>query len=349
MLKVLANWVIINNMIRADIFIPTSNRRESLKMCLDSLNKQTNKNFHVFLVGLKPSEEIEKLVNSYKDLNITYFIQKDKGIIPAANEALQKSKHEFFIRVDDDVTFDKNWFDALVKTFDSDKKIGGVTGPTCMSAEGIKSRDLTKFLDTFKNSHNPLLKFLYKFYYYYIYQGKIMEVSTFLPSGAFTIGSNFPECLNLSMPVEVNNLEACNLSVRSDLLKKIGGFDTLYIKGLSDYHEADVALKIKGLGYKLIFNPKVSVEHHVEFGKVAAARPETFNRIQNQIIFYFRFFPIKSVDQLGRFLANLFLQNMYYVYKFLTTGSINQLSVIPGTFVGFFRVLFLREHEIKKN
>ena len=94
------------NNIRADIFIPTSNRVEPLKKCLDSLQDQTNKQFKVLLVALKPNENVKNLVNLYKNLDIDYFIQKDKGIIPAGNEALQKAKHEIFIRIDDDVILD---------------------------------------------------------------------------------------------------------------------------------------------------------------------------------------------------------------------------------------------------
>ena len=129
------------NNIRADIFIPTSNRVEPLKKCLDSLQDQTNKQFKVLLVALKPNENVKNLVNLYKNLDIDYFIQKDKGIIPAGNEALQKAKHEIFIRIDDDVILDKYWFKSLITRFDSDKNIGGVTGPTIMSSNGIKSRD----------------------------------------------------------------------------------------------------------------------------------------------------------------------------------------------------------------
>ena len=47
------------NKIRADIFIPTSNRVEQLKKCLDSLQDQTNKQFKVLLVALKPNEKVK--------------------------------------------------------------------------------------------------------------------------------------------------------------------------------------------------------------------------------------------------------------------------------------------------
>lgn len=145
---------------RVDIFIPTSDRADSLKNCIDSINNQTSKNFNVFLVGLKKDKAIEKLVGDFKNLNINYFIQKKKGIIGAANEALEKANGDIFVCLDDDVVLDKDWFLNLIETYQADKKIGGVTGPTLINQKGMAARDLTFFLSSFKKSKNPFLKFL---------------------------------------------------------------------------------------------------------------------------------------------------------------------------------------------
>lgn len=325
---------------KADIFVPTSNRLDALEQCLGSLSKQSNKNFRVLLVGLCENENVQKLITRFPQIEIKYFIQKDKGLIGAANEALQVSENEIFVRIDDDTIHDELWFENIIKTFESDEKIGGVTGPTIMSEEGVKSRDLTAYLEKFKTSKNILFRFFYLLYNNYLYENKMYEVSQFLKSGVFTLGSNFKESVNLSAPIEVNNLEACNWSARTALLKQIGGFDKIYVNGLGDYHEADAALKIKKLGYKLIFNPKVKLKHNVEEGKVDKARPAPYWRIQNFIIFYFRFFDIESIDQLLQFLINVLLQNGYYLFRFFTTGKLNQLGALPGTIVGFTKVIF---------
>ena len=324
---------------KADIFVPTSNRINSLRQCLDSLSNQSNKDFHVILVGLKEDDEIKKLISKFSQIEIDYFIQKKKGLIGAANEALEKSKNEIFIRIDDDVILDENWYDNLIKTFEINEKIGGVTGPTLMSEEGLKSRDLTAFLERFKNSKIFLFRFLYRFYNDYLYENKIYEVSQFLQSGVFTLGTNFNTSLSKEIS-DVNNLEACNWSARTLILRKIGGFDEIYLKGLGDYHEADAAFKIKKAGYRLVFNPNVKLRHNVEVGVVDKARPAPYWRIQNFIIFYFRFFKIKSANQFFRFLSNLLMQNCYYLFRFLTTGKTNQLGSIPGTIVGFSKVIF---------
>lgn len=325
---------------KADIFVPTSNRLYALEQCLESLSKQNNKNFRVLLVGLREDENVQKLIAKFPQMEIKYFIQKKKGLIGAANEALQFAENEIFVRIDDDTVQDEFWYENIIKTFESDEKIGGVTGPTIMSEEGVKSRDLTAYLGKFKHSRNSFLRAFYFFYNDYLYENKMYEVSQFLRSGVFTLGSNFKNSLDLTAPIEAGNLEACNWSVRTVLLKQIGGFDEIYVKGLGDYHEADAAFKIKKMGYKLIFNPKVKLKHNVEAGKVDKARPAPYWRIQNFIIFYFRFFDIESIDQLLRFLTNVFLQNGYYLFRFFTTGKISQLGALSGTLVGFTKVIF---------
>lgn len=327
---------------KADIFIPTANRPEALKNCLFSLSNQTEKKFNIFLVGLKKNKEIEKLVFGFKNLKIDYFIQKKPGIIGSANEALKKAKGEVFIRIDDDVVLDKNWFKNLLQTYQKNKEIGGVTGPTIMNKKGLESRDLTAFLNDFGKKQNLFFKLLRFIYYDYIYEGRIKEVSIFLKSGAFSLGSNFPGCLKIKKIIEVDGFEACNFSCRTKLLKSFGGFDEIYLKGIGDYHESDLPFRIKKRGYKIVFNPKVKLEHHVEIGKVQKARPAAFYRIQNFIIFYARYFPIKSFDQLLRFKVNLLMQNSYYFYRFLTTGNLSLLGAIPGTIIGLFRAYILK-------
>lgn len=324
---------------KADIFVPTSNRLDALEQCLESLSKQSRRDFRVLLVGLRADEQVEKLILKFPQIEIQYFIQKKKGLIGAANEALQVAENEIFVRIDDDTVQDEFWYENIIKTFESDEHIGGVTGPTVMSEEGVKSRDLTAYLEKFKKSSNPFLRAFYSLYNDYLYEGKMYEVSQFLKSGVFTLGSNFPQAATLPAMLPVNNLEACNWSARTAILKEIGGYDEIYVKGLGDYHEADAALKIKKAGYELIFNPKVKLKHNVEVGIVAKARPAPYWRIQNFIIFYFRFFDIESLDQWFRFMTNVLLQNGYYFFRFCTTGKLSQLGALPGTLVGFMKVI----------
>jgi GT2 family glycosyltransferase len=330
---------------RADIFIPTSNRLDALSQCLDSLEAQTCRDFTVRLAGICPDAQVERLVAGHPGLDLDYFVQSAPGIIGAANEALARARGDVFIRIDDDVVLEPHWLEEVLGTFAANPRAGGVTGPTVMSAEGLASRDLTAFLERFQASRNPVLRFASFLYTQVLYEGRMREPSRLLPSGVFTLGSNYPDCLDLKEPREVENLEACNWSARTHLLRQAGGFDPLFLKGLGDYHETDAALRIRALGYVLVFNPRARLRHNVEMGKVAKARPRPYHRIQNFVLFYFRHFPIRSAAQLGKFALNLAMQNGYYLYKFLSTGSADQLAAPAGTAVALGKVLLGRHRE----
>lgn len=162
------------------------------------------------------------------------------------------------------------------------------------------------------------------------------EVSLFTRSGAFTLGSNFESSIaQVKSKIVVENLEACNFAVRRSLLKSLGGFDPIFCKGLSEYHEADVACKIRKAGYVNIFNPKAIVHHNIQ--RDLCIRQESFNRIQNFIIFYRRHIAHPNVYSWALFFLHVGMQNCYYFYLFLKTRNISLLGAVPGSLLGFFR------------
>src|SRR3989344_6066071 len=110
------------NSMKADIFIPTSNRLDALTQCLESLDRQSLKNFRVLLVGMRPDERVERLLERFPALGIDYSIQKKPGLIGAANEALARAHSEIFVRIDDDTILDPEWYEHILKTFEADPK-----------------------------------------------------------------------------------------------------------------------------------------------------------------------------------------------------------------------------------
>jgi GT2 family glycosyltransferase len=319
---------------RIDVFIPSSKNPHTLSQCLISLSKQHYKRFSVIIVGKKKEQAIINLINQYKSLRITYFAQTGTGLVAAANQALKSAKGTIFVRIDDDVAVDRNWSKAIMETFTNNEGVAGVTGPTLLSAEGIHARDFTNFVEKIKRKKTLTDKILYKIYIQYVCENKLFRVSKFLKSGVFTIGANFLKGRR-SKFFQVDYLEACNFAVRTALLRKVGGFDVVFSKGLGDYHEADAAFKIKKLGYRLVFNSRMKVLHKTELD-ISTVRPDAYHRIKNFIVFYKRHIGIKNIDTLLRFSTYLLLQNIYYTYKFLTSGRADQLGAIAGTFAGLF-------------
>ncbi len=58
----------------------------------------------------------------------------------------------------------------------------------------------------------------------------------------------------------VNTLPTCNLAVRRDVLSRIGGFDESFKHASAE--DYDLCIRIRMLGYKILYDPNVFVLHH---------------------------------------------------------------------------------------
>lgn len=318
----------------ADIFIPTSRNVKILTHCLKSLDNQSEKRFRLIIVGKDMNASIEKLIKKFnRKLTIQYIVQEKPGLVGAANTALRYSRSPIFIRIDDDVIVSKNWFSEILIMF-KDTKIGGVTGPTYIENKNREGRDSVSFYDRLLHP-NTMMKYVSIVYNQLLYEGKMFAVGIFLSNGAFSIGSNFKECIPTTKPFEVMNVEGCNFAVRTSLLKHVGGFDPVFQRGLGEYHEADIALKIRRAGKIIIFNPKAFLYHKIQ-NSLVSTRPDAYNRVKNYLIFYKRYFKIRSPSTFLRFVLYLGMQNLYYLYKFVSSRDSSQLGAWLGTVDGLF-------------
>lgn len=315
------------------VVIPTKNRENSIGTMLTTLVKQTFKSFEVLVVDGGSTDRTLDIVKKFQKKITIRIIHKTGGLIAQMNEAIKYAKGEVFVRTDDDVVVTSKWLQSIKETFELDKKVGGVTGPTVIPKKYSKSRDLFFFQNRLKKG-GLFWRIIGSFYYNYLLEGQEKRVCHWFKSGAFSLGSNFSSARQKPIQ-EIDNLEACNWSVKTRLLKKIGGFDSVY-SGIGEYHEPDASLKIKELGYKLMFHPKAEVNHCPSIEGFFNERPLSYPRIINFIIFYKRHIKIDSVDKLLRFSAYLIFQNLYYTYQAFTKKQPKLLGSYLGTIVGLF-------------
>ena len=325
--------------LKVSVVVPTKNRCQALKKCLDSLLRQTYKNFEIVIVDGGSTDGTENLVNEYgRRLAVKFVKQKKRGLVNAVNDGWNASNGDIVIRTDDDIIATREWLQKVVETFCISDDIGGVTGPTIIPEELRKYRDIFYFQKSMKEGH-ILWNLIGKIYFDYFLEGELLTVGKFFRSGGFSLGSNYIECLGLREPIEVDHHEACNMAVRRNLLEEIGGFDTAFI-GIGDYGEPDVSFKIRELGYKIMFNPKAIVYHLPSKEGVFKDRPNSYGRILNFINFYFRHIRPNTLDKFVRFNLYLLFLNGYFIYKFITTRQINQLGCRLGTIVGLAKNIF---------
>ncbi|MFH1279980.1 MAG: glycosyltransferase family A protein [Candidatus Beckwithbacteria bacterium] len=236
---------------KLSVIICTKGRPESLKRALQSLKQQ-----------------------SFKDLEI--LIIKESPLVKARDLGWRKAKGEIVSWIDDDVILDKDWAKSLVNIFEKNKDIGGVSGPTLVSEKLLKNRLVFWWFGKESWWARLWIKL--------VLDGKPFVVGKITKIGWWSPGSNFKSCLKLKGLQEVDYLEACNMSLRRELVKKAGGFDLKY-QGTSEWCELDLAMQVKKLGYRLVWSRRVKVEHHVSRSGAFIKRRNWGERINNYLKF----------------------------------------------------------------
>jgi cellulose synthase/poly-beta-1,6-N-acetylglucosamine synthase-like glycosyltransferase len=178
------------------------------------------------------------------------------------------SKGEIAAFIDDDVFPKKQWLKRAVEIFESGAQIGAVCGPAATPENDTYFRKVSGFI-----------------------------YSSFLGGGGYRY-RYMPE-----KPRFVDDYPSCNLLIRRDVLKKVGGFNTEFWPG----EDTVICLKIvKDLKLKIAYDPDVFVYHH---------RRDFFAGHMNQV-------------------TNYALHRGYFVKKFPET-SLRPGYFIPSAFTAY--------------
>jgi len=255
-------------------------------------------------------------------------VQNEPGVYQAWNIGLKNANGEFISYIDDDVIVSPKWLKSLSESFSLSEKIAGVSGPTIIPKERIKNRDFILFVSGQKL--NPIMRLVGKIYVSVVLEGRALDVGRIFRSGMFSPGSNFPRSLSLGT-IDVDYVEACNMTYRKSLIEKLGGFNgTVYNQ---EWSEDELCFRIRRLGYKLIFNSEAAVQHLVSPAG-GADRMDAYGRSLDFIHFYFRNVRPDSIDKSLRFSLAVLFWVGYWFYKSFKSKKLIWLTGIVGLIKG---------------
>lgn len=101
------------------VIIPSYNRKNLLKIAVNSVLYQTFDNFELIIIDDGSKDNTKEILNEFNDKRISYIYQPHKGVSPARNEGIKLSQGEFICFLDSDDRFRK---EKLEVTFDYIKK-----------------------------------------------------------------------------------------------------------------------------------------------------------------------------------------------------------------------------------
>jgi len=254
-------------MMKATIVISTFKRPQYLIKALRSLLGQDTKDYQIVVVNQDPytEEQFIKFLTENKD-TVRYIKSDTKGLAAGRNVGWRAANGEIIIFCDDDIIADRHFVKAHLDGY-IDPEIGGVAGRV-ITQDDIPVSQI-KQVGTLRR-----------------WDGKMV--------------SNF----NADFQTEVDHVWGCNMSFRKSLLEKIGGFDERLV-GTSSFDDADLALAIKKLGYRVVFEPKALLKHvYAQNGgcRDLNQREKVYWYYHNFLIFFLKhlnrlFFPIFLLRQ----------------------------------------------------
>lgn len=303
------------------VVVPTYNRCDDLKRCLDSLVAQDYKNFEIIVVDNCSTDETPNLLNKYP---VKVIRDGTKNVSYLFNLGIRNTSAELISFINDDTEAVSNWLSEIVKTFKEFKDAGGVGGPTIAMCK----QEIEKMYEEL--SKKPLLRILAKIYNGLILEGNLFKVGYFsLESGAYSIGASVVNSIKkVKKPIYVDIVSTINLTIKREVFEKIGGFDENFIWVHPD---ADMVIRLKKIGYKVVFNPKATVYHYVN--------PTGDTRVPSYIsrdfgLFFMRHVRPKTFSGMMRFTLNVLFFNGYWIYKFITTRKSTFLRGVSSFWKG---------------
>lgn len=109
------------------IIIPNYNGLKFLGKCLDSLSKQSFREFDTIVIDNNSQDgSIEYLKESHGGITIKR-LDENYGFSRAVNEGIKMSKGEYVVLLNNDTEVDAYWLENLVKTIKEDEKIFSVS------------------------------------------------------------------------------------------------------------------------------------------------------------------------------------------------------------------------------
>lgn len=98
------------------LIVPVFNRPDEIVELLESLTKQTDKNFEVVIVEDGSTLKSEEICNKYTDqLNIKYYYKKNEKPAIARNYGMAKASGNYFIFFDSDCIIPPHYFETIRK------------------------------------------------------------------------------------------------------------------------------------------------------------------------------------------------------------------------------------------
>ncbi|MDH3442826.1 MAG: glycosyltransferase, partial [Deltaproteobacteria bacterium] len=217
----------------ASIVIPTFNKAEYLYQCLKSILSHTEVPFEVILVDDFSHDSTTALLKKLENVRV---IRNERNLdfIRTCNKGAGFARARYILFLNNDVIVTPKWLSVLLSTIEQETDCGAV------GAKLVRP------------------------------DGTLQEAGSIIWRDGSAMGygrDDDPLKPEYCYRREVDYCSAACLLVRADLFRDLGGFDERYLPAY--YEDCDLCFGIRQRGYKVIYQPQVTI-YHYEYGSRTA-------------------------------------------------------------------------------
>lgn len=110
------------------VLLCTRNRQNKLHRAVESILKNSYRDFELVVVDQSTDEESRAKVESFRDPRLVYIRTSTIGLSRSRNIAIRAARGNIVAFVDDDCICDPNWLSSIVREFKRDSSVMGVFG-----------------------------------------------------------------------------------------------------------------------------------------------------------------------------------------------------------------------------
>ena len=134
------------------LIIPVYNRSEELSELLESIRKQSFRDFELIVVDDGSKYPCKSVCEEYNELTINYIYKENGGPASARNAGARLAKGEYLLFLDSDTLIPDSYFDAILAYLDNDRVdlFGGpdMSDPSFSPLQKAISYTMTSFFTT---------------------------------------------------------------------------------------------------------------------------------------------------------------------------------------------------------
>ena len=212
------------------VLIPTYRRPKDLERCLEALQKQTRPANEVVVVVRDSDAETWTYLETFNFslLPLRAVTVKIPGVVAALNTGLDAVQGDIIAIVDDDAAPHIDWLERMEAYYLSDNRIGGVGG-----------RDWVYHGTELEGGERELV-------------GRVQWFGR-------VIGDHH---LGVGEPREVDVFKGANMSFRRTAISGMHFDERMRGTGAQVHFELAFCLALRRAGWKLIYDPKVAIDHY---------------------------------------------------------------------------------------